>query len=274
MPDTVTAFPTDHVAPAEVFAVPDPLAPALVPDTRRTPAEEARTLVAGTTVATLSTLSDDGHPWGSLVQYGLLDDGSPVLCVSTLAEHGRNLVRDQRASLVIGEADPVGDVLDSGRVTLAGVMRAPEGEELEAAKAAQLAANPTSGLYGGFGDFTYWVLAVDRVRWVGGYGRMDSCSAADYAAAEADPVAPHAAYAVRHLNEDHADALLLYAQKLAGFTDATEAACRRADRHGLDLWVTTPRGKGPARVGFPEPITAPDGLRAATVALVKMARGV
>ena len=71
------------------------------PAPRRTPAEEARTLVARNRVAALATLSADGSPWGSLVLYAALGDGTPVLCLSTLAEHGRNVKRDPRASLVM-----------------------------------------------------------------------------------------------------------------------------------------------------------------------------
>ena len=55
-----------------------------------------------------------------MVTYGPTADGSPVLCVSTLAEHGRNLARDDRASLVVVADSPSDDPLDSGRVTVAG----------------------------------------------------------------------------------------------------------------------------------------------------------
>jgi hypothetical protein len=268
----MTAFPTDHVAPAEVLMDAEPLEPA-APARRRTAAEEARTLVAQGKVAALATLSDDGAPWGSLIMYAALADGTPVICLSTLAEHGRNLFRDKRASLVIGEPGVAGDPLDSGRVTLAGRVEEPAGEALEAARAAYRAASPASKLYGEFGDFTYYVLRVERARWVGGYGRMDSADAAAYHAAEPDPVAPSAAYAVRHLNEDHADALLAMAQALGGFPDATAARCDRADRYGLDLTVRTPRGTGTTRVGFAETVTAANGLRAATVELARRARG-
>ena len=187
-----------------------------------------------------------------------------MLCLSTLAEHGRNVTRDPRASLVIGEPDVTGDPLDSGRVTLAGHLEQPQDEELVTAQAAYKQASPASGLYGGFGDFTYYVLRIERVRWVGGYGRMDSTDAAAYHAAAPDPVAPGAAYAIQHLNDDHADALLLMAQKLGGHPDATEARCVRIDRYGLDLRVTTPRGIAETRIGFAEPAGAPGGLRAAT----------
>ena len=98
------------------------------PRIARTAAEEARTLVQHAALGGLATLSDDGSPWASLVTYGPLGDGSPVLLVSTYAEHGRNLVRDQRASLVVGE-DTAGDPLDAGRVTLAGRCDAVRGDE-------------------------------------------------------------------------------------------------------------------------------------------------
>jgi heme iron utilization protein len=129
-------------------------------------------------MAALATLSDDGSPWCSLVLYAPLPDGTPVLCLSALAEHGRNLVRDPRASLLVGDADPT---LAGGRVTLAGRVEAPDGDELERARAAYRAVAPD---YGELGDFTYYVLCVERVRWVGGYGRMASPDAASYHAAE------------------------------------------------------------------------------------------
>jgi putative heme iron utilization protein len=257
-----------HLAPAGVFATPAPLGP--VPSAVvRTPAEEARTLVAQGRMAALATLSDDGSPWCSLVLYGALADGTPVLCLSTLAEHGRNVGRDPRASLSIGETDPIGDPLDSGRMTLAGRVEATADGE---ARAAYGAASPAAGLYGGFGDFTYYLLRIERVRWVGGYGRMGSTDAAAYRAAEPDPAAPGAAYAVRHLNDDHLDALLAMARVLAGHPDATEATCARIDRYGLDLKIRTPRGTTFARVGFAEPASAPGGLRSATVELARRAR--
>jgi putative heme iron utilization protein len=269
----MSPFPSDHLAPAGSPDAAAPLEP-VVPAQRRSPAEESRTLVARGRVAALATLSDDGGPWSSLVMYAALADGTPVVCLSTLAEHGRNLARDSRASVVIGEPEMAGDPLDSGRVTLAGRVEEPLGAELEQARAAYRDASPASERYGTFGDFTYYVLRIERVRWVGGYGRMDSTHAAAYHAAEPDPVAPHAAFAVRHLNEDHPDALLTIAQVLGGFPDATGARCERADRYGLDLTVRTPRGTGTTRVGFAEPITEPSGLRAAAVALTRRAREV
>jgi putative heme iron utilization protein len=145
-------------------------------------AAEARALVARSSLGALATLSEDGSPWASLVAYGPLPDGSPVLVVSTLAEHGRNLERDPRASLVVGERTE-GDPLDSGRVTLAGRCEAVTGAERDAALEAHCSAVPSARQYAAFADFAVRVLRVERVRWVGGFGRMQTVAAGDYRAA-------------------------------------------------------------------------------------------
>jgi putative heme iron utilization protein len=239
---------------------------------RRSPAEEARTLVANTTEGALGTLSEDGIPWASLVAFADLEDGAPALMVSILAEHGRNLERDPRASLMIAHKPHELDQLAHGRVTIAGRAEAVEGEERERARAAYLAAIPAANAYERFGDFRIWVLRPERVRWVGGYGRMDDVEIVDLAAAEPDPTAPGADRAVDHLNDDHADALLSMARALGGYPDALAARCTSIDRYGLNLAIETPRGHAPSRVGFADPVEEPNGLRAATVELTRLAR--
>lgn len=240
---------------------------------RRTPSEEARTLLAAGSTGTLATLSDDGTPWASLVTYGQLEDGSPVLLLSTLAEHGRNLLERRQASLMVADPTHEGDALAGGRVTLAGEMVRPGDHPLgERAREAHLAAVPSATTYVDFEDFSLWVLSVERARWVGGYGRMDTAYADDYAAAEPDPVHAGAPYAVRHLNDDHSDALLEMARRLGGKAEATEANCVGADRYGLDLTVHVPGGREAVRVNFAEPVEAADGLRQATVELARRAR--
>jgi heme oxygenase (biliverdin-IX-beta and delta-forming) len=268
----VTSPAFEYDVPGEVPTPAPPLAP-VAPARRRTPAEEARALVAATNVATLATHSDDGHPWASLVAFGSLDDGSPVLFVSHLAEHARNLARDQRASLVVADPNPRDDVLAGGRVTLAGTAQRPTADLARVAQEAYVAAVPSAKAYVDFGDFSLWVLRVERVRWVGGYGRMDSTDAAAYRSAEPDPVVRAAPGAVAHLNDDHADALLAISQSLAGYPDATSATCAGIDRYGLDLELDTPRGPAAARVAFAQPVDEAGGLRAATVELVRHARG-
>jgi hypothetical protein len=255
-------------------STPPPLAPAESAP-RLTAAEEARTLVAATNLAAAATLTADGDPWASLVAFGALGDGSPVLCLSQLAEHGRNLARDSRASLVITQTEMPSDPLAASRVTLAGDARRPaDPSSLAAARAAHLGAVRAAATYIDFSDFSLWVLHVERVRWVGGYGRMDSASGAAYGVASPDPVAIDAAPAITHLNADHADALLVIARALGGYPDAIAARCTALDRHGIDLTMDTPRGRAPTRVGFPEALTDSSQLRAATIELTRRARSI
>ncbi len=245
----------------------------IVDPTRPSAAEEARTIAAATNAATLASLTAAGDPWASFVTYGLLG-GAPVLCVSHLAEHGRNLAADPRASLSVVAPGAETDPLASARITVAGIVERPVGAELDAARAAHVAAVPAAKYYIDYSDFAVWVLRVHRVRWVGGYGRMDSASAADYAAAEPDPVRPRAAGAIEHLNADHAAGLAEMAGALGGFPDTASATCTGIDRYGLDLKVMTPRGAAYTRVGFGGPLSSAAELRSATADLVARARAV
>lgn len=260
----------DHGDPGDAPSVPPPLVPP-VNTTRPSAAEEARTIAATTNVGTLATLTKTGDPWASFITYGLFG-GAPVLSVSTMAEHGRNLAGDPRASIAIVAPATDSDPLANSRITLAGVVEKPTGDELAAARQAHLDAVPAAKYYIDYSDFALWVLRVDRVRWVGGYGRMDSATGADYAAAAADPVQPVAAGAIAHLNADHAEALVAMAKTLGGYPDTIAATCTGADRYGLDLKVTTERGVAYPRIGYAERIDSPDQLRSATVELTRRAQ--
>jgi putative heme iron utilization protein len=261
----------DHGDPGDAPTIPPPLTDIANP-ARPSAAEEARTIVASTNTAVLASLTDSGDPWASFVTYGLLDDGAPVLCVSHMAEHGRNLAGDPRASLAIVAEATESDPLANARVTLAGVVASPVGSERDRAREAHIAAVPAAKYYVDYSDFSLWVLRVQRVRWVGGYGRMDSASGSDYAQAQPDPVKPHAGGAIAHLNDDHAEHLALMARALGGYPDTESAMCTGADRYGLDLKVTTPRGVAYTRIGYPSRLNAPDEMRAASVDLVTRAR--
>jgi heme iron utilization protein len=261
----------DHGDPGDAPSVPAPLT-AVADATRPSAAEEARTIAVSASTGTLASLTATGDPWASFVTYGLLD-GAPVLCVSHLAEHGRNLAGDPRASIAIVAPTTDPDPLANGRVTLAGVVEQPSGDERVAARDAHLAAVAAAKYYIDYSDFSLWILRVHRVRWVGGYGRMDSATGEAYAAAAPDPIQPHAAGAIVHLNTDHADALRAMAKALGGFPDSTTAVCTGVDRYGLDLKVSTDRGVAYTRAGFASPIDAISDLRAATVELARRARG-
>ncbi len=236
-------------------------------------AEFARTLAAHAGVGTLGTvaLEPAGYPYGSFVTFAL-DGASPVFLVSELAEHTRNLRGDARASLLVAEpGTPGDDPLARARVTLLGRCQpAPEGTD--SVRAAFLAANPKAAYYADFGDFHFWRLEVEAVRYIGGYGRMSWVTREDWAAAEADPLAPHAARILAHMNDDHGAALIEYCRKFSRATDTSAAIMTAVDRYGFQMSATTAAGPRPIRVAFSRPLATPDEVRAELVALAKAAR--
>ena len=236
-----------------------------------THAERARTLVAQISTGTLCTLAlePEGYPYGSFVTVAF-DGGDPIFLISALAEHTRNLERDTRASLMVAESGAA-DPLANGRVTLLGPCTRVQGDGA-AARAAFFAAHPNSSYYADFRDFGFWRLRVDHVRYIGGYGRMSWISEADWRAAEPDPLAPSAAGMIAHMNDDHADALVLYCRAFSKATDITSASMTGIDRYGFEMSAVTPQGPRPVRVAFAVPVSTPEEVRAALVAMVKDAR--
>lgn len=250
--------------------------PVRPPAPEPTHAERARTLVAGANRGVLSTVALDppGYPFGSVATYAIDDAGRPIVFVSTMAEHTRNAAADPRASLIVTEPFPEGsDPLAAGRVTLIGDLLEVRGDERVVVRDQYLAANPASAYYIDFGDFSFWRLEVRSVRYVGGYGRMSWVEGADYAGAEADPLAGEAAVGIlEHMNADHGGSLVLMAQVLGGRVDATEALMTAVDRYGFDLVVGGPNGRAALRLGFDAPVSTPAAVRPAMIALVERAR--
>lgn len=219
------------------------------------------------TVGHLATIDAAGQPWCSLVAYGPMADGNPVILVSRLAIDGRNLGGDQRASLAIHDPSAPGDPLDRPRVTLAGRGVQPQGERAEEALDAHVAAIPGAGLYAGWDEFALWVLEVEHVHCVGGFYRTDTIGCDDYRSAEPDPTAPIAAKLAEQLNKGYAEGLLAIAREFAGARGAVSAVCTGIDRYGIDLSCTGAGQSAPARVLFDEPLTKAGDARPAAVGL-------
>ena len=211
-----------------------------------------------------------GYPYGSVATYGLDDRGTPLFFVSLMAEHTQNALRDPRASLLVAEPVPEGaDPLASGRVTLLGKLSEVD---REVAQDRYLAANPTAAYYIEFGDFVFYRLDVESIRYVGGYGRMSWVDAVRYAVAEPDPLAGVAPGIIGHMNADHAEAQVLYCRHLAGRPETTAATMSAVDRYGFEMIAEAPSGRAAVRLGFPEPCSTSDEVRRAMVAMVAEAR--
>jgi putative heme iron utilization protein len=216
-------------------------------------ADEARNLLRRARTATLGTVNaDDGIPYASLVNVATDVRGWPLILVSTLAWHTRNLLADPRASLMVAEVPEQGDALTGPRVTLMGRFFKVEPQ---AASRRYLARHPAAELYAGFGDFAFWRMEPERAHAVAGFGRIETIPA-DELFPSADEMIALEEGAIQHMNDDHEDAIQRYAERLLG---ATPGGWKIAgiDPDGADLR----RDGSVLRLPFAPPVYTGSALR-------------
>lgn len=232
-------------------------------------AERSRTLLAAARTGMLATLGEGGYPFGSVVAPAVDEQGRPLLLLSDLAVHSHNLKADPRASLMVAEPGS-GDPLDLARVTVIGPVTEVAEPERAAALATYQAVHP-----GGLGTdhgFRIYRLDVTSVRFVGGFARMSWVDAAAYTAAEPDPLLPHIAGIVEHMNDDHGEAMVLYCRVFGERPATASARMTGIDRHGFDLLAVDDAGEHRVRLPFAGDVTTPTEARQALVEMVQEAR--
>ncbi|MBY0318331.1 MAG: DUF2470 domain-containing protein [Reyranella sp.] len=228
-----------------------------------------RDLVRGLDRASLATaLSAEGGSWpyASLVLAAVDHDLSPILLLSDLAEHTKAIAADDRVSLLFDGTQGLDQPLTGPRVTLVG--RAARSDDARLARRF-LARHPDAEMYAGFKDFHFYRVAVARAHLVAGFGKIRWLSAAELNAVAADGLADAEAGIVSHMNDDHADAVQLYAGKLLGLA-GSDWKMTGIDAEGIDL-----RQSGQvARLAFDVPLAAASEARKVLVSLVGRARAV
>jgi putative heme iron utilization protein len=235
------------------------------------PISVAKSLLRATRAGALATLDrNTGHPFASLVNVATDFDGSPLILVSRLSTHTANLEQDGRASLLLASAGK-GDPLAHPRLTLLGsfVEIARDDPQEPRLRRRFLARHPKSELYAGFGDFSFWRLQTVSAHLNGGFARAADLKAADVMTdiAGAENLLEAEQGAVTHMNDDHAEAVRLYATKLL---DAEDGPWRLTglDPDGLDLAL----GDATLRLPFARRVTGAEELRRTVVDLVAKAR--
>ncbi len=88
-----------------------------------------------------------------------------------------------------------------------------------------------------------------------------------------DPISSEVSNRIcKHMNKDHADAVLLYARVYGKSTGATAAEMRSIDAHGMDL-LTQVDGVGvPLRIPFDRPLQDAEDAHHTLIAMVRQAR--
>lgn len=235
------------------------------------PKSVAKGLLRTTRAGSLATIDrNTGHPFASLVNVATDVDGAPIILVSRLSTHTANLEKDPRASVLLASAGK-GDPLAHPRLTVLGafVQIARGSVDEPRVRRRFLARHPKSELYAGFADFSFWRLDAVSAHLNGGFARAADLKAADVLTeiGGAEELIEAEDGAIAHMNEDHADAVRLYAARLLGAEDG-KWRLTGLDPEGLDLAL----GDATLRLPFPQRVTDAQTLRRVVVELAAKAR--
>jgi heme oxygenase (biliverdin-IX-beta and delta-forming) len=221
----------------------------------------------GRSGALATLMPGSGDPYCSLVNIATAADGSPLLLISRLAIHTKNVLNDPRVSLMIDERKE-GDPLQGARIMLMGAAAATDDKDI---RRRYLDRQPEAEMFAGFGDFAFYKVSLKGAHLVAGFGRIVDLKpddlltatddAAELVAAEPDILA--------HMNQDHADTCRLYATKLLGAADGAWR-CVGCDPEGLELQLD----RTALRLPFPQRVRAPGVLRMMLKELADKARAV
>lgn len=169
-----------------------------------------------------------GRPYVSLVTLAFDHDLTPILLLSGLADHTRNLRADAKAALLLDGTEDHANPQTGPRVTLVGIAEENSDPRL---KARFLARHPAAELYAGFADFSIWTLRLERVHFVGGFARAVWFDAPLIPKTEAKLMAEAEIGLLTRLNAEHAEAL----SALANEAGASPWSMTGIDLDGCDI---------------------------------------
>ena len=219
----------------------------------------------GRSGALATLVAGSGDPYCSLVNVATAVDGAPLLLLSKLALHTKNLLADARVSLMLDERKE-GDPLEGARVMLMGTC-AKDSDRLSGP--AYLRRHPEAEMFANFADFGFYRMEIARAHLVAGFGRIVDLKPQDVRTdiSDAGALVESEVDAIAHMNADHADACRLYATRLLGASDG-DWRCVGIDPEGLELQ----KGRTALRLPFPQRVTGPGPLRALLKQLADQAR--
>src|SRR5258706_3045858 len=232
-------------------------------------AKLTRSLLRRSRQGALATLmADSGDPYCSLVNVASYADGSPILLISRLALHTRNILGDRRVSLMLEERAE-GDPLEGSRIMVAGRAEQAGADDLPGLRRRYLNAHPSAETFVNFNDFSFFRIRPSGAHLVAGFGRIVDLKPEQFLIDISDARALLEAEqgAIDHMNADHRDATNLYATRLLG-AEVADWRCTGCDPDGLDLQA----GAKTLRLDFPERVTGPGELRKILVGLADEAR--
>jgi heme iron utilization protein len=219
----------------------------------------------GRSGALATLMPGSGDPYCSLVNVATAADGAPLLLISRLAIHTKNILADPRVSLMLDERKE-GDPLQGGRIMIMGTAAVTKEPD---ARRRYLDRQPEAGGFASFADFSFYQVTIKAVHLVAGFGRIVDLKPAEVLTAteDAGELVASEPDVLAHMNEDHAEACRLYATRLLGAPDGAWR-CVGCDPEGLELQLD----RTALRLPFPQRVRAPSMLRQVLKELAEQAR--
>ena len=217
----------------------------------------ARELLLQNSFGVLSTISLDvpGYPFGSVTPYCVDYQCRPLIYISHIAQHTRNILKDPRVSLTAVEGGNSDDVQARGRVTIIANARLLSDDEA-GARARYFRYFPSARQYDQTHDFAFFRLELIRVRFIGGFGQIYWVEPADFVTK--NPFSPAQELQIlQHMNRDHSAALRHYC-------NGEPAEMAGIDADGFDVLKSGQK----VRFSFETPVR---NMEEARQALVKLA---
>ncbi|MCB0346784.1 MAG: DUF2470 domain-containing protein [Bdellovibrionales bacterium] len=236
---------------------------------------QARNFFDAGQVATLCSHSKvhQDYPFGSLVQYDVTEQGEPIIYVSRIAQHYKNLLEKPHASIFVSDPNAGSAPLSCPRITVMAEFSLVDDAAKGETEAKYVKRFPASVDHRVAHDFVFFKGCIKHVRWIGGFGDIAWIGAEEFCAEPRDEVAYNSASMIEHMNEDHQDALGQYVQAFSD-EELRGAALRLAAVSASGFSVRLLRGASAKEVWVPfEPsLSGPDQARTAFINLLKTIR--
>ncbi len=226
---------------------------------------EARALLLKNSQAILSTNSVEmeGYPFGSVVPYCLDRTGNPIVLISQIAQHTKNILADPKVSMITIEQN-IDDVQVGGRLTWVADVISLQGAKSEAAAERYSRYFPQSKDFHTVHDFDFYRLELVRARYIGGFGKIHWISPDKI-------ILPNAFSAeveknmIDHMNDDHVEAMQKYCRNAEIKITSDQIKMVGIDEEGFHLRLE----EKIIRFNFERPAKTAEDIRAR---LVEMAR--
>lgn len=208
-----------------------------------------------------------GYPLASVVPYVLDGAGHPIVLISWLADHTKNLAEDGRATLLLHDSEVTHEVQSTWRIALVGDIAPIPNEQVALIAERYYAHFPSTQDYHRVMDFTFHRLMIRKAHVVMGFGQISWISGEGLC--EPSPFdSAIAADIIAHMNADHQSAMQRYVRQLGVMVDQQDPV----DMLSVNQYGITVRHEGrPYFIAFPEVANTAGAVRQQLVMLAKTA---